>query len=268
MKLKDPAFMTSAYWTQQYKNSYGNDVSRQLEVISGNARGSADSAVVLFEMHVDDAGQVCVAADGKLQVCNVGDRDPAWRERNEERYGVLIRPAKDLVSKLQCPHTGRKIPVSRIEDNPVLWVDVEHKVVLKSGSIGYDSPEGKPYHYAPEGRYTSHKIKYSFDNPKRFKAFEARWKNLWAEAKLRLSVMVVESRAYPSMSAMWDVFLRDEVKMVEDAILMNKDIDEVTRMWQLCRCIVDFDLEREHYRDQAKLKCADHYSANELILVG
>lgn len=271
MKLKEPDFMSSAYWTQQYKNKYGTTSDRILYVNQNHTRGSHDHATVTFEMRIDVTGHVTVLPQGKLEVSNTGGGDPDWRERNEKRYGVLIRQAKELSGKLQCPHTGRKIPVSRIDDNPVLWVDLEHKVAIKAGRVGYDFPDGKPYKVRAEDKHYSHRINYSFDNPKRFKAFEKRWRALWAEAKLRLSVMVVEPRAYPSMSAMWDVFLRDDVTTVEEAMAvqgLGTNVDEVTRMWQFCMCVHGFNLDHEHYRDLAKQKCVDHYSANELIFVG
>lgn len=123
-------------------------------------------------MQVAADGNVVVDGHGRLCVYCAGANDPDWRVRTSRLFGVRTALASEFAGELRCRITGRVIPVSSIEDNPILWADYEHKVVLPrlpGYAITYQDCNAAPQQLSQ--RVSEHEmdapvVAYSFSNTK------------------------------------------------------------------------------------------------------
>jgi hypothetical protein len=254
MKLKHPQYMESAW-----RNRPDTKVNGYFQ-LADNAVVSHNATQVTFATHVGPAGEVIVAPHGSLSVYGDGGRNPDWRQEMRRLFGVDFDLAKTFAGKLFCPHTGQKVQVSRIEGNPELWADYEHKVALAAGQITYASPD------APPVRTEKRLLKYSVVNRKRTKDVTTRWKRLINEAKLRLKMMEPLLLSPIGLIPMLDALVKNpDVVDIESVVrisqpLMNAAPDELLRTYQVCRMLVS-NAERNDLKEKISYACADHYTS-------
>lgn len=253
MKLKDPTMFTPAYWARMHTLSLGHE--------SGVATARAHSVNVSFPVKENAKGELVIANHSPLEITHTGHNDPDWRNARAAQFNVRCAPAKDLAGLLWCPHTARKVSVSRIVDNPVLWVDTEARTAMLCRGLKYETADGPPI--ASEG-----KIKYSFDNPKATKAFMARLMPILREAKLRCALLELEPVYHRGQML---EFLRGirksgavDVEGVVGAPTLRPHTDIANShmrvlAWGLDRVACDKD-----FLDEIKNMCADQYSSNYL----
>lgn len=259
MKLENPAFMTSANWGKVHIEKNKGDNTYK-------ATSSHDGATVTFNTTLQDDGSLRVAPTGSLEIYISGDRDPEWRARAERRFGVYCDLATAFAKKLYCPHTKRAIPVSRIVDNPVLWIDREHGVAIKCGNHTYETPDAPPVPSA--GKY-DRPIKYSFSNPKAAKALMERMRPIWEEAKLRLELSQHEGIGYKSQSVLTFLAKNPDIHdfvTLSQATLKDRTVsDELIHMYHVAwgMRIVNPWAE-EYWRDAVSAECADRYESTYL----
>jgi hypothetical protein len=252
MKLQNPKFMTASCWPDLRITNDSGGIK---------AYGTKDHAQVTFQGYVEEEG-IRIKPDGVLTIRTSGDRDPDWRERTEKRFGVKLNLASEFAKQLVCPHTKQVIPVSRIIDNPVLWVDQEFGIAIASGHIKYETPDSPPTHYSHiEGRNLA-PLKYSFTNQKRTKEFLKRLAPLRAEAELRLQIM--PQLSFPAK------MVRDIVKFVrekpeaEDIISLANDPENMAEVRSICMQLAGLDPNCGFNMENIKLQCADHYESDYL----
>jgi hypothetical protein len=272
MKLKNPNYMKATNWIGG--THYGLSI-RQGDKLVVTAGDSGD--IVEFPTFIMDDGGVRVAPEGKLIIEVSGDRAPDWRSGAERKYGVGCRLASEWAKQLVCPHTKCVIPVSRIEDNPVVWVDYEFNVALPSGGISYEFPDGPPMPL-PGVRYSKGRTKmfsYSFVNQKRYNEFIPRLRQIVAEADLRNSFVNEHRSGYESLTILKILIAHPEVTTIEEFAEvvprpvnngnMLTDEQEANHFRALSRGIVyvkPWDSER--YEEIVKAECSDKYTSDYL----
>ena len=241
MKLKDPTMFTPAYWVRRHTLSLGHE--------SGVATAGAHSVKVSFPVKENAKGELVIANHSPLEITHTGHNDPDWRNARAAQFNVRCAPAKDLAGLLWCPHTARKVSVSRIVDNPVLWVDLEARTATLCRGLKYETADGPPTLPASQ-------IKYSFDNPKATKAFMARLMPILREAKLRCALLELAP-----------TFNRQKVMELIRTIHKEKHIvtaDFGQHQNDQNRILAGGLQVIDQFKDEIKLICADRYSSHYL----
>lgn len=246
MRLRNPDFMTIGAW---------NYVTMR----NGEASASDNGAEVKFSVLNNPDGTRTIARDGRLTIHLSGDRDPDWRDAAERKFGVGCGLATAFSGSLICPHTQRVIPVSRIEGNPVLWVDYEHRIAIRSGGVTYETPSARP---APREKSTP--IKYSFANRKAETALLKRLRPIWEEAKLRISLCEVPHgfTGYATEQCLKMVAANPEMLTFADVAATPEGGDNLKHVmslaWGLNMCR---PWEEEYWMSRVKAWAADTYSS-------
>ena len=280
MKLQEPGYMTSAYWVGRGYGREGLTIYAATSTTPAYAQARKDYTYVKFAVEAGEFG-VRVAPTGVLEISSSGDRDPDWRGRQRSRFGVGCDLASEFSGWLMCPHTQRGIPGSRIEDNPVVWIDLQHKRVVKAGSLKYETPDGPPLFddrsdYARRNR----KFRYSFTNQKRYKDFVKRFEPIFNEAKLRKSMMDNTPQiGWPSTASWFKEMVLDQPAVVdiESVVEATKNtqydsavrfsFDPLERLQQVVMALsfVDLSVKGGAWEESVKGWCADRYESDYLI---
>lgn len=278
MRLRDAGYMTSEYWLTKAAEK-GLKIYADNSTTPAYAEASQDGTYVKFIVKLGDFG-VRIAPTGKLVISNSGDRDPDWRHRQRVRFGVGLDLASEFAGSLVCPHTQRVIPVSRIEDNPVLWIDWEYKKAIVAGRVTYETPDGPPIQDTSNSyQQKRNVIRYGFANQKRYKEFAARYEKIFNEAKLRKSLMLLaqHGEAWPDPHRWMKPMLidRPDVTDIEAVVEATKitpydssirfSLDPEARLRQIVLALSFVDLTRDSGRDWVKEQCADRYESDYLI---
>lgn len=277
MRLRDAGYMTSAYWLTKAAEK-GLKIYADNDTTPAYAEASKDWTSVKFAVKSGDFG-VRIAPTGKLEITGSGARDPDWRSRQRVRFGVGLDLASEFAGSLVCPHTQRVIPVSRIEDNPVLWIDREYKKAIVAGGVTYETPDGPPIQTMSNVGYPRTVICYSFANQKRYKDFAARYEPIFNEAKLRKSLMspAQHGEAWPAFRQWLKPMLidRPDVTDIEAVVATSRNIqydssirfslDPEARLRQIVLALSFVDLAQDSWRDWVKEQCADRYESDYLI---
>lgn len=265
MKLRDEGYMTSRWWMEN-EWSFGLQGDR--------ATACRDSGEVKFAVHVMDDGGLRVAPHGRLTILNSGERDPDWRHGAEMKYGVLCRPANELIGQLFCPHTKKAIPASRFAENYVMWVDKEFGVAVLSGHVKYEVPDGPPIPREGVNGRNKPTIKYSFANRKRYKTERERVENLIAEAKLRVSLGEAAKMNIQKLQLFECLLKHPDVTDMNSLVRTYSGINEDHEKWLTNMCILSSALSQTaltdwagkpglpRYDDLLKESSADHYESD------
>lgn len=242
MKLKHPEMMTPGYWLT---------TTSGLRVEGTHASMTSVGREFKFKTSMNKNRQVVIENHGSMRVTRSGDRDTDWRADMRRLCGVGCDLAKEFSGQLFCPHTAKKISVSRIEGNPSLWIDYEARTACNPYDVVYVSPDAPPTLPASQ-------IKYSFDNPKATKAFMARLMPILREAKLRCAMMELKPEYHRGgMIALIRLIHKGTTIVSIESGKLELSIKLLA--WGLDRVACDKD-----FIDEIKLLCADHYSSNYL----
>lgn len=278
MRLRDAGYMTSAYWLTKAAEK-GLKIYADNGTTPAYAEASRDCTSVKFAVKSGDFG-VHIAPTGKLEINNTGARAPDWRHQQRVRFGVGLDLASEFAGQLVCPHTQRVIPVSRIEDNPVLWIDWEYKKAIVAGGVTYETPDGPPIQDTSNSYQRERNvIRYSFANQKHYKEFAARYEKIFNEAKLRKSLMppAQHGEAWPDPHRWMKQMLidRPDVTDIEAVVEATKNtqydssirlsLDPEARLRQIVLALSFVDLTHDSWRDWVKEQCADRYGSDYLI---
>ena len=190
---------------------------------------------------------------GSMEVMTGGARDPAMRGTLSGMFNVVVAPASELAGQLFCAVTGKKIAVSRIVDNPVLWCDKEHGLAMYPYGVRYASEAAVP---VPREKSD---ISYSFANQKNWKAQKPRIDRIVAEGKARAGLLGVTGgmgfNLQPPLAAL---LVKPET---EDFMSWaGRHTDEgVERLMVWC---VRYGVQQ---MEHLKGLCDDHYKAQTLV---
>jgi hypothetical protein len=214
---------------------------------------------VSFDVTSDLDG-VHVARDGVLHISYSGDRDPDTRHIYVSDYGVGCDLASEFAGRLVCPHTGKDVKVSRIADNPVLWLDYEHGIAVKNYQLQYATPTSPPTFVPTDYTQGMDVMLYSFSNQKRYAAFKKHWLALQPEAQLRYELMVEPQISWPSHKVKELVLDHPEATTLEQLCDIAKGIngfnlDDLLCMYQVIMVLKTYQIND----DAAKTLCADKY---------
>lgn len=240
MKLRTPESMTPGYWLK----------NRGMHIEPTNTALVQNHGIdYIFDVKEDSQGRVVIANHGRIKIRRSGDRDPDWRADMRRLCGVGCDLASEFTGQLFCPHTAKKISVSRIEGNPPLWIDYESRTACNPYGVEYSSPEAPP-------TLSDSNIKYSFDNPKATKAFMARLMPILREAKLRCALLELSPTF--NRSRMWELIkaIHANPHIATADFGQNQNAQNQVLAWGLS--VID------QFKNEIKLLCADHYTSNYL----
>jgi hypothetical protein len=240
-------------------STYHKTAGTTIRCDKDSAAISTRAVSVSFDVTSDLAG-VHVARDGILNISYTGDRDPDTRNIYVRDYGVGCDLAGEFAGRLVCPHTGKDVKVSRIDDNPILWLDYEHGIAVKNYHLQYATPTSPPTFVPTDYTQGKNVMHYSFSNQKRYAAFKKHWLALQPEAQLRYELMVRPQMSWPSNKVKELVLDHPEATTLEQLCDIARGIngfdpDDFLRMYQVIMIIKTWDVNA----DAAKMLCADKY---------
>ena len=246
MRHSKPEMMASAWWLE----------SKWLQLNGQNASHTRDNCMYSFDVSIDAKKRIVVAPTGRVRVQSTGHQDSDWRANMERIFGVRCALASEFSGQLYCPYTAKKIPVSRITNNPTLWVDREAKVAMLPYAVTYDTPTSSPVH---GDTARSKDIGYSFHNAKRSALFLTRLKPILYEAKLRCSL------------ADWSYMIQTHADAFGSG-LMKRVLDTESIVDIESGCFKEGDIKRLAYMcdrlpawsESIKQLCADKYTSTYL----
>jgi len=250
MKLKQPEMFKPAWWAKNSNLRVNGDAG---------AEAMKDAVSVSFPVKENAKGEVVIASHSTLEIRHYGHNDPDWRRKISSIFGVHVRLANEFAGSLWCPHTAKKVSVSRIKDNAVLWVDLEARTAMKCHGLKYDSPDGAPV----PGQGV---IEYSFSNKNATDAFMARLMPILREAKMRCALLELKPEFDRKGMLQFLKSIHKDMRLVDvEGVLGAPTLRPHTDMANSYMCVLAWGLDKvacdKDFIEFIKDLCADHYKS-------